>query len=259
MAVVQYGSIITEIKGSLGGHTFKSQRGTKVIMQKSNGFGRSRQLSNPAIGYAGWIFQRWRNLTDDQKSNWDNEASILLFPDKYGNQVHISGRELFTKLQLQLGKGYGYDNPSGDFSSGVSTFLIIEGSLQVFPQLASIYVVVDSEADSYLDISAEVSVSPLNAPVFRTRKVLQRFTMQTEGELDFTEAFFKQFPYVQNGYYVRFYITIMNQYGFKGVTQYLDTIVGVVIPVYEIDSAMVFNGGLEAEIIVTPGLYRVVF
>lgn len=243
MAVIQYGAIVTEIKGSLGGHTFKSQRGTKVIMNKSGGFSRSKQLVNRALGYAGYIFQRWSRLGDSDKEAWNNEASNILFPDKYGNQVHISGRELFTKLQLQLGLGYYYPRPIGDFSPNVSTFLLIESSITVVPQLASFYAVVDSEAGSYLDVFAEVSTVPLRAPVFQTRELLKRVEMNTEGEVDFTEEFFKKFPYVSNGYYVRYYITILNEYGFKGVTQVIDMLVGLELPPYELLSAEIPDAG----------------
>ncbi len=254
MAVIQYGSIVTEIKGSLGGHTFKSQRGSFVIMQKSNGYSRSKQLSNRALGYAAYIFQRWSKLSESDKEAWNNEASSILFPDKYGNQVHISGRELFTKLQLQLGINYYYPRPIGDFSPNVSTFLIIESAITVAPQLASFYAVVDSEAGSYLDVFAEVSTTPLRAPVFQTRELLKRVAMNTEGLVDFTTEFFNKFPYVINGYYVRFYITILNEYGFKGITTVIDNIVGLVLPVYAIISADIYDAG-QATTIVLDSLY----
>lgn len=254
MAVVQYGSIITEIKGSLGGHTFKSQRGTKVIMQKSNGYSKSKQLSNRALGYAGYIFQLWKNLNESYKANWDNEASTILWPDKYGNQVTISGRELFTKLNLQLGAGYYIENPTGDFSPFVSTFLLTDASISATPQSATVAVTVDSEAGSYFDITAEVSVSRLNAPVFRTRALLKREALNTAGIIDFTTGFFTKFPFVTDGYFVRFYITILNQYGFKGGTQFINLVVGQVLPIFDFTKAVIEQDGALAVLTIEPDL-----
>lgn len=243
MAVIQYGSVVTEIKGSLGGHTFKSQRGTKVIMQKSNGYSRSKQLSNRALGYAGFIFQAWSLLADDAKLLWENSASGIFFPDKYGSQVHISGRDLFTKCNLNLGSGYFIDRPSPGFSAFVTPFQLIGASVGDSPFSAVVQMQRFIGGEAYFDVTAEVSVNRLNAPVFRTRELLQRFTVSDSAIFDVTTPFFKKFPYVQEGYFVRFYVTVMNLNGLKGETQYIDVVVGQTLPLFDLSSVVIQNDG----------------
>lgn len=243
MAVIQYGAIVTEIKGSLGGHTFKSQRGTKVIMNKSAGFSRAKQLSNRALSYAGFIFASWTQLPEDAREVWNNSAALMLFPDKYGNQVHISGRELFTKCNLNLGSGYFIERPGDGFNNSVAPFQISDGFIGVAPNTATIDMTRFFGGNVWYDVSAEVSVNKLNAPVFRTRELLKRFQEDDSATLDFTAEFFAKFPYVLGGYYVRVYVTPINNSGLKGVTQYFDSIVDLELPVYELLSAEIPNAG----------------
>lgn len=243
MAVLQYGAIVTEIKGSLGGHTFKKQGSSFVIQMKSPGFSKSKQLLNPALGYAGFIFQQWIQLPDTSKEAWNNEALLVTFKDKFGNDVSISGRDLFSKLNLQLGVGYYMDVPPPGFTSAVDAFVISNGEFVVSPQSAKVSVIVDSEEFSYFDITAELSVNRLRAPVFRTRQLLKRQILSSNGTINFTNEFFARFAYAASGYFVRYYVTVLNPYGFKGLTQVIELNEGVIAPSYTIVSATVLDNG----------------
>lgn len=243
MAVLQYGAIVTEIKGSLGGHTFKSQRNSFVIQMKSPGASKSKQLLNPALGYAGFIFQQWIQLPGSSQEAWNNEALLVTFKDKFGNDVTISGRDLFTKLNLQLGVGYLMTVPPVGFTSAVDAFVISGGHFTASPASADVSVIVDSESFSYFDVTAELSVNKLRSPVFRTRQLIKRQQLSTSGTINFTSEFFSKFPYATTGYFVRYYVTILNEFGFKGLTQIIDLSEGVIIPSYVIVSALVTDTG----------------
>lgn len=248
MAVLLYGAVVTEIKGSLGGHTFKRQGTSFVIQMKSPGFSKSKQLLNPALGYAGYIFQQWIQLPDTSKEAWNNEALLVTFKDKFGNDVNISGRDLFTKLNLHLGVGYYMDVPPPGFTSAVDAFVISGGVFTVSPQSATVSVIVDSEEFSYFDITAEISVNRLRSPVFRTRQLLKRQILSANGTINFTNEFFARFAYAQAGYFVRYYVTVLNAYGFKGLTQVIDLFEGLIIPSYTIVSATVLDTGNDTKI-----------
>lgn len=243
MAVLQYGAVVTEIKGSLGGHTFKKQGSSYVIQMKSPGFSKSKQLLNPALGYAGFIFQQWIQLPDTSKEAWNNEALLVTFKDKFGNDVSISGRDLFTKLNLHLGVNYYMDVPPPGFTSAVDAFVISGGNFVTDPQQADVSIVVDSESFSYFDVTAELSVNRLRSPVFRTRMLLKRQILASNGTINFTSEFFSRFAYAQSGYFVRYYVTVLNPFGFKGLTQVIDLNEGVIIPSYTIVSASVTDTG----------------
>jgi hypothetical protein len=227
MAVIQLGNLVTAVKGSVGGTCFKTQRGSQVMYRKSNGYSKNKLYLNSALGYARYIFAQWSLLTAEQQGSWNTEAAILLFPDKFGNQVHITGRQLYTKCNLNL-RGLDYiPEPIGDFTSGVSVFLASGALVDIGDQSASVGLTIDAESPQYLFVSAEVSVNNLPAPVFSRRKILKTISITTDDTLSFGTEFFQQFPYVNENYKVRFYVDIMNGYGFKGLPQAIDAAVSL--------------------------------
>lgn len=216
MAKILLGSIVTQIRGSVGGTAFKLQRGTQVMYRKSNGYSKNILLKNPALGYARYIFQNWSGLSDAAKTSWYNLAATIWFTDKFGNSVHITGRQLFTKLNLNLqGLDYFTSVPVG-MSNVVNPIGITSVSSSVGANTISVAIDNLLTSDLYCLVSAELSPNPLGEPVFNKRKTLKTQFISTSVSISFGTEFFAQFPFALANYNVRVYVTPMNEYGFKG-------------------------------------------
>jgi len=233
MAVFQLGAIVTKIKGSIGGTAFKTQRATNVIYRKSNGYSKSKLLSNPALQYARYIFTRWAYLTPEQQSGWQNMAALIFFPDKFGNQVHISGRQLYTKTNLNLKKAAYFEDISPTFSTVIPVLDVEDGVINPVSKYLTLGVEYFDNATAYVEVSAQVSVNNLQSPVYNRRETLI-FPLVTGAELlDLGAQFFAKFPYVTNGYNVRLYVTPVNIYGIKGTP--------IAVPVNFLDIDFYYN------------------
>lgn len=219
MAVYQLGALVTKIKGSIGGTTFKTQRTTNVVMRKSYGYGRSKLLSNAALQYARYIFTKWSFLTPEEQSSWQNTAALVFFPDKFGNQIHITGRQLFTKVNINLQKENYYAAVPEGFTMNVPVLDVENALLNPVAKYASLGVEFFDNATGYVIISAEVSINNLQSAVFSRRFALTRSLTTGAALIEFGNEFFERFPYVTNAYNVRMYVEAMNIYGIKGLPQ----------------------------------------
>jgi len=219
MAVYQLGALVTKIKGSIGGTTFKTQRTTNVVMRKSYGYGRSKLLSNAALQYARYIFTKWSFLTPEEQSSWQNTAALVFFPDKFGNQVHITGRQLFTKVNINLQKENYYASVPEGFTMNVPVLDVENALLNPVAKYASLGVEFFDNATGYVIISAEVSINNLQSAVFSRRFALTRSLTTGAALIEFGNEFFERFPYVTTAYNVRMYVEAMNIYGIKGLPQ----------------------------------------
>lgn len=218
MAVIQMGAIVTKIKGSIGGTAFKIQRGTQVMYRKSNGYSKDKLLANSSLGYARSIFQKWSFLSGSDKLAWNNQAAILFFPDKFGNPVHITGRQLFTKCNLNLrALGY-YASPPEGFTPLVSLLTIEPPECDFALQVATCGIETESIGNTYVSLSLEVSLSPLPVPSYVSRKVIKTQVISTTDTFSFFDEMMENYPYITPDYYIRCYFTSMNEYGLKGST-----------------------------------------
>lgn len=226
MATFKLGAIVTEISGSIGGTTFKRNGSYKVIMNKSGGSPYSKSLLNPALSYLGSIFKSWAFLSEETKAAWDAQALLFTFPDKFGNLRNLSGRQLYIKLNTQR---YAYDPAVIDpttLDSTLPPFSItdakkVSGTNQIFLQIYC----ADTSSRTY-SVMAEVSLKPLNAPTFISRKVFTHVVFEGSGSTDIYNTFASAFPYYSEAYNVRFYVCQLNASGFKSVIQYQNMRIG---------------------------------
>lgn len=216
MAVIQMGAIVTEIKGSVGGTAFKKQRNTQVMYRKSNGYSRAKLLSNSALAYARYIFTAWSGLIEDDKSAWANEASILFFPDKFGNPVHITARQLFTKCNLNLRNLDYLPNPTIDFTSVVDVLDVDTPLINPTTNYATVNVEPLNGLDTYVLISVQVSINNLQSPTYQSRRVIKTVNINSSTLIDFATELYQTYPYLTSGYKIRLYVEAMNNFGIKG-------------------------------------------
>jgi len=99
MARVEYGSLLTSIHGSLGGHTFQDNKFGHTLKNKPmqpaplSSAQRQNQINLSLVS------QYWRSMTTYQQSQWSDFAST--YPQyPYGSSVALSGFQVFCKFNI---------------------------------------------------------------------------------------------------------------------------------------------------------------
>ena len=220
MATFKLGAIITDIAGSIGGTTLKRNGAYKVIMNKSSGAPYSRSYNNPSLQYLPFIFKSWSRLSDEEKAAWKEQALLFTFPDKFGTLRTLSGRQLFVKLNAQRW----VDTPSFVDVSAISSFTeVFTLDYAVYEPLAPFFNIAISGNYSGLQkyyVSLEISLQPLRAPSFITRKVIGVYEFTAGAGANILEDVLKAYPFFNKNYNARLYICAVNNSGFKSVYQY---------------------------------------
>jgi hypothetical protein len=98
MARVTYGALVTELKGSIGGTTFQTNKYGFSAKNKSfpgsfqsPGRLKMRQALNHVV-------QLWSTLTDAQRTQWSTFATTFPQPTKHNSSAMLSGYALFVKF-----------------------------------------------------------------------------------------------------------------------------------------------------------------
>jgi hypothetical protein len=100
MARVQYGSLITDISGSMHGHTFQRNAYGKTIRTKPSVIG-SPSTSQAARRNALFVVQAaWTNLSESDRANWNNFGSYHYQGSRHNTGSALSGYNLFLKYNL---------------------------------------------------------------------------------------------------------------------------------------------------------------
>ena len=220
MATFKLGAIITDIAGSIGGTTLKRNGSYKVIMNKSSGTPYSRSLNNPSLQYLPYIFKSWSHLSDAEKAAWKEQALLYTFPDKFGTLRNLSGRQLFVKLNAQRW----LDIPSFVDVSAISSFTenFTLGNVIYVPLRPFFSLSVDGNYSGYQKyyVSFEISLQPLRAPSFISRKIIGVYVLSAGAGTNILEDVLRAYPFFNKNYNARLYICAVNNSGFKSVMQY---------------------------------------
>lgn len=120
MATFKLGAIITAIKGSIGGTTFRTNNATSIAYNKPLRSNRSRNNKFNRSMVIGSLFNVWSTLSEPVRTEWNDQASLYQFPDKFGVLRNLTGRQLFVKLHTQLLNFSGTIDPS-TLSSAITT------------------------------------------------------------------------------------------------------------------------------------------
>ena len=220
MATFKLGAIITDIAGSIGGTTLKRNGAYKVIMNKSSGTPYSRSYNNPSLQYLPFIFKSWSRLDDAEKAAWKEQALLYTFPDKFGTLRTLSGRQLFVKLNAQRW----LDTPSFVDVSAISSFTenfgidhVIYNSTE--PRFGFAVTGNYSGFQKYY-VSLEISLQPLRAPSFISRKIIGVYELTANSGVNIIDDVMLAYPFFNKNYNARLYVCAVNNSGFKSVQQY---------------------------------------
>lgn len=217
MATFKLGAFVTDISGSIGGTTFKRGTGNRIILNKTRGASRNKLLSNPALQKNTALFRKWALTSAQEKSEWATLALNFLFPDKYGVPKHLTGRQLFNKLSIQLSvAGLTIENPS-EISNNIPELFLSNFNISATDYTTELLAFVNPSQGIYL-VQLEVSLEILKAPTFTRRQIIFFAFANAGANLNIRQALLTRYPYINAQYAVRAYVTMMNESGFRGPT-----------------------------------------
>ncbi len=114
MAVIQFGTIVTDIKGKVGGHTFKGSLGGAVLqtnaVHKRSAASSSATLNQRAlnpnnialIDAVVYCAKFWKSLTPAQKAAWVAAAPNFPTTNALGKPSKPSGYHCFLHINIRL-------------------------------------------------------------------------------------------------------------------------------------------------------------
>lgn len=223
MAVAKLGSIITGLAGSIGGTTFRRYGTTLVVQNKVKGASKNKTLKNKALPILASIIQKWSTITVAERNEWNNQATLFLFPDRFGGQKYLTGRQLFIKLNAQASYIQALNIDVFNLNSTVPQIQInsfvfnwAESALVTFSQ---------SYTNLYVLFRFEILSNASVQPTFTKRKVIQTEGTNVATQVQIFEAILVNFYNLPIGTICRVYATPINMYGFVGITTYKETTV----------------------------------
>lgn len=100
MARVEYGVIITDIQGSIGGITFQHNRSGKIarLRPKTHKNPTAPQVSSQVI-LAGML-NEWQQLSSAQQTNWNDFADLHTKDNMFGDTKTLSGLNWFCSINI---------------------------------------------------------------------------------------------------------------------------------------------------------------
>lgn len=99
---VQFGMIVTQGSGKLGGHVFTKGRNGNNVRTKIKPINRRTSSQVNQRSSLTSQSQVWRTLTDSQRAQWLSIGGQFTFHNNFGQRYHPSGKNYFMKINENL-------------------------------------------------------------------------------------------------------------------------------------------------------------
>lgn len=103
MALIKYGPVISDARGSVGGTVFSRNRYSAYMKQRTTPVypAYPKQIAQAAL--LSTVINDWKTgLTTPERELWNGLAAITSLPNKLGEQMTPSGLNLFVKANMLL-------------------------------------------------------------------------------------------------------------------------------------------------------------
>lgn len=162
MATVQFGAIVTSIRGKINGHAFRKGKGFTAFQRKAQKGSQLFFSKNKSLSTLTKTSSLWNTLTLQERSNWTNFALNNPTKDRFGNSRVLSGRAMFQKcasisllINRPVPNSYALSSLLADFSAEYVVNEMFQFRLEM--GTASTYVAL------YYQFSTSVYMSPTNS------------------------------------------------------------------------------------------------
>lgn len=102
MARLKFGMVVTDMRGKLGGHVFTKSRQGATVRTKVTPVNRQTSAQGAIRGIFGTLSRGWNGLTEPQRATWNNAAEEFKRTNVFGDQVALSGKNLYISLNTNI-------------------------------------------------------------------------------------------------------------------------------------------------------------
>ena len=216
MAKIILGATVTAIVGSIGGNTFKRTPYGFSLGRKSFGYSRNKLLNNAALGFLAQVRNDWNNLSNSERTAWNDKASLYPMPDKFGNLITLSGRMLFIKAWGTLIQTRAAVITADNFNTSTDFFEVKPGIIDI--SLGKVDVVITSaSAGQWYFFQVQKIKSVEQKPSYTRRFVCRRDFVAKTFKANLYPQMMEQFGELIVGDFYRVYVTPVNVGGYAGV------------------------------------------
>jgi hypothetical protein len=99
---LEFGMIVTQGSGKLGGHVFTKGRNGNNARTKVKPINRRTTAQVDVRSILSTISEGWRALTDAQRLAWNSEAQQFTHHNNFGQKFHPTGKNYYTEVNINL-------------------------------------------------------------------------------------------------------------------------------------------------------------
>lgn len=125
MAIVKFGGIVTGLRGSVGGSTFRGYRGRSVMYNKQTSRTGRQAINGGNPNNLGKYGNLWRSIIVDQRSNWGSLTKEFQWIDKNGNIYEPNGWQLFIDIVSKRRKFGNMDLTTDNYTKVIDSGFIL--------------------------------------------------------------------------------------------------------------------------------------
>lgn len=102
MAKIKTSALVADIKGTVGGNVFASNKGGNYVRRGKKPTNANTEKQQVVRSLFGAMSGAWRSLTDADRRSWIEGAVNFPYMDSLGEMKIYSGQQLFNKLNNNL-------------------------------------------------------------------------------------------------------------------------------------------------------------
>ncbi len=96
MARVQFGVIVTDITGSIGGVTFQRNRSGNIVRVRPSGKRKTTVKQQQSQSLQNKFLKAWQNLSFTEKTDWNDYADLFTKETPFGQTKTLTGLNWYT-------------------------------------------------------------------------------------------------------------------------------------------------------------------
>jgi hypothetical protein len=216
---IEYGSIITDGSGKLGGFVAARNRGGAYLRTKTSPTQPDTIYQEYVRTQLAWISSQWSGLSDAQRATWNNAVESYKTTNIFGDKRNPSGINLFIKLNINRWRiGFNIAKEVPDKRQ----VKYEEISNVEFPSFAPEEAVVNFPTEhlkhSHILLRA---TPPVSAGVtYITNRLRDVLYVELKGDtFSYGEEYVARFGNISPGDIIWITVTIIGRNGLQGVTQ----------------------------------------
>lgn len=161
MAKIKFGAVITDSRGTIGGHTFKWSRYGNQFQRKATPTKRLTVHNSIAHArFSEFTKSWWATLTSGQRDDWRALAAANPYSNTWGDEFPLTGLAYYIKLNARMraaGLSPFTDAPADQTVTGLSTLTVAATAPAT---LTLTFTTTPTPTDHRLYIFATPNVSP---------------------------------------------------------------------------------------------------